>query len=70
MKKVLVFVILSFVVMGVLCSRNAISESMEANVEALANGESVSGVIECSGCGKLYCPLTQTNEYSTVIIYQ
>ena len=43
---------------------------LDENVEALLSSESVSGVIECDGTGNLYCPLTHTNEFREVTLYQ
>jgi hypothetical protein len=40
------------------------------NLEALMAGEGVSGVIECDGEGQLYCPLTNTNVFGEIRIYQ
>lgn len=40
------------------------------NLEALMASEGVSGVIECDGEGQLYCPLTNTNVFGEIRIYQ
>lgn len=40
------------------------------NIEALAAGEHVGGMIECTGTGGIYCPVNKKADYNSVIIYQ
>jgi hypothetical protein len=52
------------------CDNKGRLELFEDNVEALAQGEGVSGIIECQGEGGLYCPLNQKTIYRIIIISQ
>lgn len=64
-------VIVAFAAVSVIAaSVLSYDDFLDENVEALLSGESVSGVIECDGAGNLYCPLTHTNEFREIRIYQ
>ena len=75
-KKLVPFVIASIVLVAVLnvkisVERHNASFSLAlANVEALAIGEDVRGMVECNGSGQLYCYLTNKCEYNEILIYQ
>ena len=43
---------------------------LKANIEALTDGEDISGRIDCSGSGGLYCPLNNKSIYKEIHIYQ
>lgn len=67
----IVGVIVAFAAVSVIAaSVLSYDDFLDENVEALLSGESVSGVIECDGAGNLYCPLTLTNEFREIRIYQ
>lgn len=51
-------------------SSTDLNDLVLSNVEALADGETVSGMIECNDPGSLYCYLTNKSEYREILIYQ
>ena len=65
----LILISLSLIIVILIRKESCISP-LAQNVEAFASSEGVSGVIECSGDGSIYCPIDRRAAYSLVAIYQ